>query len=78
MISSVTDAVADDVKNWQARPLDAVPPSSTAITSTPKVREGAVQVNAVYLAQGINLARPVDRPERGRQVLVAGGDRIAQ
>ena len=29
LISSVTDAVADEVKAWQARPQDAITPSST-------------------------------------------------
>ena len=84
LISSVTDAVTDEVKAWQSRPLDAVYPIVYLDCIHTKVREGAVRVKAVYLALGINLAgekgnpRAMDRPERGCQVLVAGGDRVAQ
>ena len=56
LISSVTDAVADEVKAWQSRPLDAVYPIVYLDCIHTKVREGAVRVKAVYLALGINLA----------------------
>lgn len=56
LISSVTDAVADEVKAWQSRPLDGVYPIVYLDCIHTKVREGAVRVKAVYLALGINLA----------------------
>ena len=51
LISSVTDAVTDEVKAWQSRPLDAVYP--------------IVYLDCIHT-------------KRGCQVLVAGGDRVAQ
>jgi putative transposase len=55
LISSVTDAVADEVKTWQARPLDAIYPIVYLDCIHVKVREGAVRVKAVYLAIGITM-----------------------
>lgn len=56
LISSITDAVADEVKAWQARPLDSVYPIVYLDCIHVKVREGAVRVKAVYLAIGVTLA----------------------
>lgn len=56
LISSVTDAVVDEVKVWQARPLDAVYPIVYLDCLHVKVRDGAVRVKAVYLAIGVTLA----------------------
>lgn len=57
LISSVTDAVIDEVKAWQARPLDAVYAIVYLDCIHVKVRDaGAVRMKAVYLALGINLA----------------------
>ena len=56
LISSVTDAVADEVKAWQARPLDAIYPIVYLDCIHVKVRDGAVRVKAVYLAIGITMA----------------------
>ncbi len=57
LISSVTDAVIDEVKTWQARPLDEVYAIVYLDCIHVKVRDaGAVRVKAVYLALGINLA----------------------
>ncbi len=56
LISSVTDAVSDEVKAWQARPLDAIYPIVYLDCIHVKVREGAVRVKAVYLAIGITMA----------------------
>ena len=56
LISSVTDAVIDEVKAWQARPLDALYPIVYLDCIHVKVRDGSVRVKAVYLAIGINLA----------------------
>ena len=56
LISSVTDAVMDEVKSWQARPLDALYPIVYLDCIHAKVRDsGAVRVKAVYLALGVNL-----------------------
>lgn len=56
LISSVTDAVVDEVKIWQGRPLDAVYPIVYLDCIHVKVREGAVRVKAVYLAIGVTLS----------------------
>jgi len=56
LISSVTDAVMDEVKAWQSRPLDALYPIVYLDCIHVKVRDnGAVRVKAVYLALGIRL-----------------------
>ena len=56
LISNVTDAVIDEVKLWQARPLDAVYPIVYLDCIHVKVRDGAVRAKAVYLSIGITLA----------------------
>ena len=55
LISLVTDAVSEEVKAWQARPLHAIYPIVYLDCIHVKVREGAVRVKAVYLAIGVNL-----------------------
>ncbi len=56
LISSVTDAVIDEVKAWQSRPLDTVYPIVYLDCIHVKVREGSVRVKAVYLAIGVTMA----------------------
>ena len=57
LISSVTDAVIEEVKARQARPLDGVYPIVYLDCIHVKVRDaGTVRGKAVYLALGINLA----------------------
>jgi putative transposase len=57
LISSVTDAVIEEVKAWQLRPLDPIYPIVYLDCIHVKVRDtGAVRVKAVYLAIGINLS----------------------
>ena len=57
LISTVTDAVMDEVKTWQARPLDALYPIVYLDCIHVKARDsGAVRVKAVYLALGVNLS----------------------
>lgn len=57
LISAVTDAVCEEVKAWQARPLDPLYPILYLDCIHIKVRDtGAVRVKAVYLAIGVNLA----------------------
>ena len=55
LISSVTDAVSEEVKAWQARPLDPIYPIVYLDCIHVKVREGALRVKAVYLAIGITM-----------------------
>lgn len=57
LISSITDAVVDEVKQWQSRPLDAVYPVVYRDCIHVKVRDaGAVRAKAVYLSIGINMS----------------------
>jgi putative transposase len=56
LISKVTDAVMDDVRAWQARPLDDVYPVVFLDAFILKIREnGSVQRKACYLALGVRL-----------------------
>jgi transposase-like protein len=56
LISTITDAVLDDVRTWQARPLASGYPilsfDALFVTSRP---EGPVQTKALYLALGITM-----------------------
>jgi len=57
LISSVTEAVMEDAKVWQSRPLDALYPIVYLDCIHVKVRDGGVvRAKAVYLALGINMA----------------------
>src|SRR3982751_3439162 len=57
LISSVTDAVIEEVKVWQNRPLDALYPILYLDALQVKVRAGAhIRNKAIYLAIGINLS----------------------
>ena len=54
-ISKITDAVLDEVKAWQTRPLDAVYPVAFLDALVVKVREGNVVTNkAAHIAVGID------------------------
>ena len=56
LISTVTDAVVDEVAKWQARPLEAVWPIVYLDAIVMKVRDqGVVQNKHVYLALGISV-----------------------
>jgi len=56
LISRVTDAVMDDVRAWQQRPLEDVYPVLFLDCLVVKVREGGtVQRRACYLALGVTL-----------------------
>ena len=55
LISSITDAVVEEVKAWQSRPLDPIYPIIYLDCIHVKVREGAVRVKAVYLAIGVSM-----------------------
>jgi transposase-like protein len=57
LISHVTDAVIDEVKVWQARPLESVYPIVWFDALVVKVREnGRVMNKAVHLVLAVNLA----------------------
>jgi putative transposase len=56
LISRVTDAVMDDVRDWAKRPLEDVYPVVFLDCMVLKIREGgSVQRRACYLALGITL-----------------------
>ena len=56
LISSVTDAVIEDARAWQSRPLDTLYPIVYLDCIHVKIRDsGVVRAKAVYLAIGINL-----------------------
>jgi Transposase, Mutator family len=82
LISRVTDAVLDDVREWQQRPLDDVYPVIFLDALVLKIREGGtVQRRACYLALGVTVEGERDvlgiwlLGGRGRQVLDAGAER---
>lgn len=56
LISSVTEAVLEEVKVWQSRPLDPVYPILYLDALYVKIREGGhIQNRAVYVVMGVNL-----------------------
>ena len=56
LISSVTDAVIEEVKEWQSRPLEPLYPIVFLDALMVKMRhEGRVENRAVYVAVGIDL-----------------------
>ncbi len=56
LISAVTDAVMDEAKAWQARPLEALYPTVYLDCIHVKTLDaGAVRAKAVYLALGISM-----------------------
>jgi putative transposase len=56
LISNVTEAVLEEVKNWQSRPLDAVYPIVYLDGLLVKIREaGHVRNKAIYVAIGVNM-----------------------
>ena len=56
LISKVTDAVIDQVVEWQSRPLDAVYPIVYLDCIVVKIRQDKLVINkSVYLALGVNM-----------------------
>jgi putative transposase len=56
LISNVTEAVMEEVKTWQCRPLEDVYPILYMDALRVKVRDGAHVVNkAIHVAMGVNL-----------------------
>src|SRR5215217_8548911 len=63
LVSAVTDAVLDEVSEWQNRPLEALYPLVFLDAIRVKVRdEGTVRNKAVYVALGV-------RPDGAKEVL---------
>ncbi len=57
MISIVTDAVIDEVRTWQSRPLDPIYPILYLDALQVKVKDqGRVSNKAIYLAIGVNIS----------------------
>jgi len=55
LISNVTEAVMEEVKSWQSRPLDAVYPILYLDALVVKIREtGHVRNKAIYVVIGVN------------------------
>jgi transposase-like protein len=80
LISTVTDAVMDEAKAWQGRPLEALYPIVYLDCIHVKTRDsGAARAKAVYLALGINMAGekeilgPWIAQTEWAKVLAAGG-----
>jgi transposase-like protein len=55
LVSKVTDAVIEQMIEWQHRPLDAVYPVVLIDAIVLKIRDGQVANRPVYVAMGINL-----------------------
>ena len=55
LISKVTDAVVEEMVDWQSRPLDAVYPVMLIDAIFVKIRDGSVANRPIYVAMGINL-----------------------
>lgn len=63
LISNVTDAVTEEVKQWQSRPLEALYPIVYLYTLMVNVRdEGHIQNKAIYVVLGVD-------PEGQQEVL---------
>lgn len=56
LVTKVTDAVLDELVEWQARPLDPVWPVVFIDAIYVKIRDGQVANRPIYVAMGINMA----------------------
>jgi putative transposase len=69
LIRRVTDAVMDDVREWQQRPLDDVYPVVFLDALVLKIREGGtVQRRACYPALGVTVEGDAPTRRRGRRM----------
>jgi transposase-like protein len=55
LVSRVTDAVIEEMKQWQSRPLDACYPVVLIDAIFLKIRDGQVRNRPVYVAMGISV-----------------------
>jgi putative transposase len=56
LVSRVTDAVVDELREWQNRPLDEVYPVIFIDALYVKIRDGQVSNHPIYVALGVNVA----------------------
>src|ERR1700716_952911 len=83
LISNVTDAVVEEVKAWQSRPLEELYPIVYLDAMMVKMRDrGHVQNQAIYVVLGVDLAGQkevlglwVAQQAGGSQILAASADR---
>jgi Transposase, Mutator family len=82
LISRITDAVLEEVRDWQARPLERVYPVIFLDAIVCKVRsEGTVRNKAAHLAVGVDVEGRKEvlgiwvEATEGRQVLATGDER---
>jgi hypothetical protein len=87
LISRVTDAVLDEVKEWRARALDAVYPVVIFDALRVKIRDkdsrivrnkGGLSGPGYHGRRAAGGSRPLDRRQRRREVLAVGDERAAQ
>jgi hypothetical protein len=85
LISKVTDAILDEVREWQSRPLESIYPVVFFDALRVKIRdEGMVKNKAVYVVLGITASGEtdvlglLDRADRRRQILAQGHERSAE
>ena len=82
LVSAITDAVLDEVAEWQNRPLDICYPLVFFDAIRVKVRdEGFVRNKAIYIALGVlpdgtKEILASGSTDRGRQILAARGKRV--
>lgn len=85
LISNVTDAVSEEVRHWQARPLEAIYPIVYVDGLVIKVRENQRVINkALHLVLGVNLQGHKEllgmwiAQNEGARILALGFYRIAK
>jgi transposase-like protein len=76
LVSRVTDAVVEQMQQWQSRPLDAVYPVLLIDAIVLKIRDGQVANRPVYVAMGITVDG--ERDVLGLWVGPAGGEGAKQ
>jgi putative transposase len=76
LVSRVTDAVVEQMQQWQSRPLDSVYPMLLIDAIVLKIRDGQVANRPVYVAMGITVDG--ERDVLGLWVGPAGGEGAKQ
>jgi putative transposase len=76
LVSRVTDAVVEQMQQWQSRPLDSVYPVVLIDAIVLKIRDGQVANRPVYVAMGITVDG--ERDVLGLWVGPAGGEGAKQ
>lgn len=76
LVSRVTDAVVEQMQQWQSRPLDSVYPVVLIDAIVLKIRDGQVANRPVYVAMGITVDG--ERDVLGLWVGPSGGEGAKQ